>query len=193
MQHNIASDLSGWITDKRKEKRWKAKLHWRSFFTTSNRQCFSQQSAGLQGDGVVISWQRGAGHVGTTRLTSKTPDLKNADCTLTLSVCVCDSSLFVSVSLSTHSSYLPSPLFFSLAHIHGMGRFDLVLDFGNLQACFERNRKFWKWKRFEISFESEMSSSIEYVLKGKTFSVLVSSFMSFTYTSLIFSYIFPSN
>lgn len=79
--------MSEW-TDKGEEKRWKAKLHWRSLFRTSNRECFSQQSAGLQGDRVVISWQRGAGHVGTTQLTSKTPDLKNADCTHTLSVSV---------------------------------------------------------------------------------------------------------
>lgn len=88
-QYNITSDLwkcwyllkSGWITDKRDEKRWKAKLHWRSLFRTSNRVFFSRQSAGLRGDVVVISWQRGAGHVGTTRPTSKTPELKNTDYT----------------------------------------------------------------------------------------------------------------
>lgn len=131
-------------TDKGEEKRWKAKLHWRSLFRTSNRECFSQQSAGLQGDGVVISWQRGAGHVGTTQLTSKTPDLENADCTHTLSVSVWDRSLFFSVSLGTHFSYLPSPLL--LAHIYSIVKLQVWgLDFGNLQTHFERNRKFWKW------------------------------------------------
>lgn len=44
---------------------------WRSVFRTSNGQCFSQQPVGLHRDGAVISWQRGAGHVGTARPTSK--------------------------------------------------------------------------------------------------------------------------
>lgn len=44
---------------------------WRSVFRTSNGQCFSQQPVGLRRDGAVISWQRGAGHVGTARPTSK--------------------------------------------------------------------------------------------------------------------------
>lgn len=104
----LVKNESGWVTDKREGKRWKAKLHWRSLFRTSNRECFSQQSAGLQGDGVVISWQRGAGHVGTTRSTSKTPDLKNSDCTHTLSVTVCDISIFLSMSFCSHFFYPPS-------------------------------------------------------------------------------------
>lgn len=104
-QYNIASDLwkcwyllkSGWITDKRDEKRWKAKLHWRSLFRTSNRVFFSRQSAGLRGDVVVISWQRGAGHVGTTRPTSKTPELRNTDYT---------DALFLSLFVTSFYSYL---------------------------------------------------------------------------------------
>lgn len=104
-QYNITSDLwkcwyllkSGWITDKRDEKRWKAKLHWRSLFRTSNRVFFSRQSAGLRGDVVVISWQRGAGHVGTTRPTSKTPELKNTDYT---------DALFLSLFVTSFYSYL---------------------------------------------------------------------------------------
>lgn len=40
---------------------------WRSVFRTSNGQRFSQQPVGLRRDGAVISWQRGAGHVGTAR------------------------------------------------------------------------------------------------------------------------------
>lgn len=125
-QCNITSDLwKCWklcqsldeSQKKREGKRWKAKLHWRSLFRTSNRQCFSQQSAGLQGDRVVISWQRGAGHVGTTRPTSKTPDLENTDSTHTLSVSVCDISLFLSASFCADFTHLSSPLL-SLAHTY---------------------------------------------------------------------------
>lgn len=113
-QYNITFDLwkcwyllkSGWITDKRDEKRWKAKLHWRSLFRTSNRVFFSRQSAGLRGDVVVISWQRGAGHVGTTRPTSKTPELKNTDYT---------DALFLSLFVTSFYSYLSH--FFPLSYI----------------------------------------------------------------------------
>lgn len=56
---------------------------------------FPQQSVGLRGDRVVISWQWGAGHVGTPQLTSKT-DWLYADCTL---------SVFVSLSLSLMSHW----------------------------------------------------------------------------------------
>lgn len=71
---NAANFARAWMNHR--QRRWeemKAELHWRSLFRTSNRQRFSQQSAGLQGDGVVISWQRGAGHVGTTQA-----DIKDA-------------------------------------------------------------------------------------------------------------------
>lgn len=151
-QDNITSDL--WkcrqlcqsldeSQTKEKGKRWKAKLHWRSLFRTSNRERFSQQSAGLQGDGVVISWQRGAGHVGTTRSTSKTPDVENADCTHTLSVSVCDISLHLCLFLEQ-----------SLADIYGRVKLqDIALD---VHSHLDRNEKFWKvnwvlgkWKWFK--------------------------------------------
>lgn len=135
---------SGWITDKREEKRWKAKLHWRSLFRTSNRECFSQQSAGLQGDGAVISWQRGAGHVGTTRLTSKTADLKNTDCTHTLSVCVCDISLFLSLvrplsKFVSFCSYIYVAVF-----LHSFSKIRNILK---LKSVRKWNR-LWKWEKF---------------------------------------------
>lgn len=119
--------MSGWIREKREAMRWKAQLHRRSLFRTSNRERFSQQSAGLQGDGVVISWQWGAGHVGTTRLTSKTADL--ADCTHTLFVSMWNSKIEDRVGF----------------------------DFGNLQMHSERNWEFWNWRRFQMRFEGEMS------------------------------------
>lgn len=68
-------------------------------------ECFSQQSAGLRGDGVVISWQREAGHVGTGRSTSKTVDLGNAVCTHTLSVSVSDLYLSLSLLICLQFSY----------------------------------------------------------------------------------------
>lgn len=148
LQPITTSDLWKCLNEQtqREEKRWKAKLHWRSLFRTSNREHFSQQSAGLQGDRVVISWQRGAGHVGTTRLTSKAPDLENADCTHTLHVSVSDSSVF-SVAVGTHFSYLHSARL-SLARVHSIVKLQgQVLSCRNPQTHLERDRKFWKWKR----------------------------------------------
>lgn len=149
LQPITTSDLWKCLNEQtqREEKRWKAKLHWRSFFRTSNREHFSQQSAGLQGDRVVISWQRGAGHVGTTRLTSKAPDLEKADCTHTLHVSVSDSLVFFSVALTTHFSYLRSARL-SLAHISSIVKLQGQVPYcHNPQTHLERDRKFWKWKK----------------------------------------------
>lgn len=131
----------GWIRGKREGKRWKAKLHWRSLFRTSNRQCFSQQSAGLQGDGVVISWQRGAGHVGTTQADIKdTRPWEYWLYTHSFSLCLWHLFLLICLSLSTHFSHLSAPLR-SLAHTHSQ-----MKGFGT--CCRESAVTVWK-KRFE--------------------------------------------
>lgn len=147
---------SRWTSDKREGKRWKAKLHWRSLFRTSNRECFSQQSAGLQGDGVVISWQRGAGHVGTSRPTSKTHQTSNTDFTHTLY------HLFL-------FPFLSSNLFSSFS----IPRRGLQL---NHRIYFSTYSQSLKEKK---SFESEKSFKLLKTIYWKEkFSVLVSSFES---------------
>lgn len=169
LQPITTSDLWKCLNEQtqREEKRWKAKLHWRSLFRTSNREHFSQQSAGLQGDRAVISWQRGAGHVGTTRLTSKAPDLENADCTHTLHVSVSDSSVVFSVALRTHFSYLRSARL-SLAHIYSIVKLQgQVLYCRNPRTHLERDRKFWKWKKALSKFESEMSFEVMEIFKER--------------------------
>lgn len=72
-----------------RQKRRDERLHRRSFFRTSNAQRFSQQPVGLRRDGAVISWQRGAGHVGTARLTSK-PGQPRENWRHTHSFCLCE-------------------------------------------------------------------------------------------------------
>lgn len=103
MKMSVAFLESGGTTDNSEEKRWKAKIALEIFLLEHQTKGFSWQSAGLRGDGVVISWQWGAGHVGTTWPTSKTPDLERTD-THTLSVSVCDISLLLSISFSSYFS-----------------------------------------------------------------------------------------
>lgn len=157
LQPITTSDLWKCLNEQtqREEKRWKAKLHWRSLFRTSNREHFSQQSAGLQGDRVVISWQRGAGHVGTTQLTSKAPDLEDADCTHTLSTSWSQTapSVFFSVALRTHFSYLLSAPSLSSSHL----QYSQITGSGTLSSqptdTFRKRQKVLKVKK-GFSFES---------------------------------------
>lgn len=71
-----------------RQKRRDERLNWRFFFRTSNGQRCSQQPVGLRRDGAVISWQRGAGRVGTARLTSK-PGRPRESWRRTHSFCLC--------------------------------------------------------------------------------------------------------
>lgn len=164
MKRLVTSPKSGWITDKREGKRWKAKLHWRSLFRTSKRECFSQQSVGLRGDGVVISWQRGAGHVGTTRPTSKTADLGSTTVhafPLSLSQSAASLSSYLSLSVPSISllcsatrslSVNVSPISLSLAFVLQSGS---VLKMGKkkkkvlkLKRKVWKRTAVWKWQTF---------------------------------------------
>lgn len=71
-----------------RQKRRDERVNWRFFFRTSNGQRCSQQPVGLRRDGAVISWQRGAGRVGTARLTSK-PGRPRESWRRTHSFCLC--------------------------------------------------------------------------------------------------------
>lgn len=89
--------------------------------------------------------------MGTTRSTSKTPDLENADCTHTPSVSISDISLFFSVSLHPHYSH---PLSLLLTPLHSQCKVkvqDSVFDLRNIQSHFkEKNDTFESEKGFEV-------------------------------------------
>lgn len=120
-QYNITSDLwkcwyllkSGWITDKRDEKRWKAKLHWRSLFRTSNRVFFFPPvSRAPGGRSCNFLAKRGwtCGHYSADIKDTRAQEHWLYRCTL--SVSFCDIFLLVSVSFFPLSYIVVTPLLF---------------------------------------------------------------------------------
>lgn len=147
MRLHVRRDLWNFLNKQTKEKRKDERLNCIGDPSLEHQtELFSQQSVGLRGDRVVISWQRGAGHVGTTRLTSKT-DWLYADCTRTLFVCLSDVPLFF-FCLSLHSLSALSPSW----HQPFCPTKGIWSWFGEM-TCWKRE-KVWrvKWVQNKFSF-----------------------------------------